>query len=160
MSTTSWLSYQEWVEQEKRVVSYLLEQYVSQEELFVRKLVNATVIHNKLYEHVSNESENGTRHIIYASRFNKNQDAVYGRYIEEPLFANSARTDGLTIVLLRWSGKGFERSEYVNPPYDVPASTLLLDHYLVLYSVCYEIIYSVLDLDTNHVIFYLKEVNL
>ena len=160
MSTTSWLSYQEWVEQEKRVVSYLLEQYVSQEELFVRKLVNATVIHNKLYEHVSNESENGTRHIIYASRFNKNQDAVYGRYIEEPLFANSARTDGLTIVLLRWSGQGFERSEYVNPPYDVPASTLLLDHYLVLYSVCYEIIYSVLDLDTNHVIFYLKEVNL
>jgi hypothetical protein len=160
MSITSWLSYQEWAEQDKRVVGYLLEQYVSREELFVRKLVNASVIHNKLYEHVSNESENGTRHIIYASRFNREQDTVHGRYIEEPLFANSARSEQLSIVLLCWNDGRFERSEFLTAPYDVPARTLLLDHYWVLYSVCYEIIYSVLDLDTNHVIFYLKEVSL
>lgn len=160
MSITRWLTYQEWSEPEQRVISQLLDQYVAEEEIMVRKLVNATVIHNKLYEHISNESENGTRHIIYASRFNREQDAVHGRFIEDPLFANSASSEQLGIVLLRWNGNGFEKSDFFTPPYAAAASMLLLDHYLVLYSVCYEIIYSVLDLDTNHVIFYLKEVNL
>ncbi|MNM91947.1 hypothetical protein D3C76_53770 [compost metagenome] len=154
-------SYQEWSEPEGRVLSVLQEKRVPGEEIFLRKLVNATVIRNQVYEHTSNESEVGERHNVYVKPFDEDDLELYGVHIKSSLFENSARSIRIETEFLCWEETGFERREVLAPIRDLyEISQLLLDHHLVIRGNHYEILYSVLDTDMNKVNFYLKEMGL
>lgn len=160
MTTTRSISYQEWSEDEGKVVRVLQEQSVTNEEIFIRKLVNATVIRNQLYEHTSHESEEGTRHIVYAKPFQESDVQVYGNSIKPPLFEYCSSTIRVEPEFLYWDGHTFRRGSRLmltREPLEI--AQLLLDHYLVVQDTTYETVYSVLDTDRNKAVFYLKEVN-
>ncbi|MNR52333.1 hypothetical protein D3C85_1721590 [compost metagenome] len=58
-----------------------------------------------------------------------------------------------------WNGQEFDPQEESSYPslITMEIARMLLDHYLVKNETTYEIIYSVLDMDRNKVVFYLKE---
>lgn len=160
MSDMCSISYQEWSEIDGRVVRELQERSVSNEEIFVRKLVNATMIRNQLYEHTSHESEDGTRHIVYAKLFDERDLQLYGNQIKPALLEYCSSTIRVEAELLYWNGAAFSRGTRLklsNEPLKI--AQLLLDHYLVIQDTTYENVYSILDTDRNKVLFFLREVN-
>lgn len=150
------LQYEEWSESEKRVVRTLVQEQVPQEELFVRKLVNATVIRGHLYEHTANESEDGYRHLIYVQPFDKAQYS-YGKALYEATFDAYQVSSYLECEYVLWSGRAFKEAAFTLPtssPLEI--ARLLLDHLIVVQDDTYEMVYSALDTDRKKVMIYLK----
>lgn len=150
------LHYEEWSETEKRVVRTLTEQHVPLEELFVRKLVNATVIRGHLYEHTANESEDGYKHFIYAQLFDPDQYS-YGKALYEATFDAYRVSSELACEYVLWNGRVFKETELpvtLSSTWEI--ARLLLDHLLVLHDETYEVLYSTLDTDRGKVMIYLK----
>ncbi|WP_211747358.1 hypothetical protein [Paenibacillus sp. Marseille-Q4541] len=150
------LQYEEWSESEKRVVRALTQIQVPQEELFVRKLVNATVIRGHLYEHTANESEDGYRHLIYAQQFNTEQYS-YGKALYEATFDAYRVSSYLACEYVLWNGRAFKETELtlsVSSPLEI--AKLLLDHLIVHRDETYEMVYSTFDSDRGIVMIYLK----
>jgi hypothetical protein len=160
MSGMCLISYQEWSEYEGRVVRELQEKTVSNEEIFIRKLVNATMIRNQLYEHTSHEFEEGTRHIVYAKPYDERDLQIYGNHIKPALLEYCSSTVRVEAEFLYWNGAAFSRGTRLTLSTDpLEIAQLLLDHYLVIRGTTYENVYSILDTDRNKVLFYLREVN-
>ncbi|RIE00204.1 hypothetical protein D3H35_29645 [Cohnella faecalis] len=160
MQIVRMFSYREWSDSEDRVLRSIQEEAVPNEEIFLRKLVNATVIRNQLYEHTSNESEEGARHIVYAKPFNENDLELYGAHIKAPLFEQCVRSACIEAEFLYWTETTmFQRRDALAPERElIEISQLLLDHYLILGGRTCETVYSVFDTDMNKVILYLREV--
>lgn len=150
------LQYEEWSESEKRVVRTLTQDQVPQEELFVRKLVNATVIRGHLYEHTANESEDGYRHLIYVQPFDTDQ-YTYGKALHDATFDACRVSSYLECEYVLWNGKAFKKAEFslsVSSPIEI--ARLLLDHLIVIQDDTFEMVYSALDSDRGKVMIYLK----
>lgn len=153
------LHYQEWSESLGRVEQELLEVYVSREELFLRKLVNATVIRNRMFEHTSNESENNREHAIYAKPFRDHDVEAYGPAIWKHAFEFVDVGHSIEPVFCVWHNGDFTVKSMpygIAGPMDI--SQLLLDHYLIEYGNTYEVIYTLFDHERKKVLFFLKEV--
>ncbi|GAK41385.1 hypothetical protein PUW24_05705 [Paenibacillus urinalis] len=149
--------YEHWSESDKKVIEPLTQLHVSQEELFVRKLVNATIIRGELYEHTANESEDGHRHLIYAKKFNP-EDYSYGKALYEAAFdAYQVSSGSIACEYVLWKGRSFQSFE-LNIPLSstMDIARLLLDHYLVHRDETYESVYTVFDTDRSKVVLYLK----
>lgn len=160
MNSIRTLSYQEWSEAESKVVRTILEQTVSNEELFVRKLVNATVIRNQCFEHTSHESEDGQRQFIYMKPFQEMELKPYGSPIKHALFEYCDIATVLAAEWHYWERGQFNRGEPLRPAYQtLELAQLLLDHYYVERGHTYEHVYSVLDLDRRKVNLFLKGVD-
>jgi len=158
---TSLISYHEWSELEGKVIKDLEEQPASNADIFVRKLVDATVLRNRLYEHTSYESENSHRHFIYAKPFNESDYVEFGQSIQSPLSEYCAPSYTLETEFLYWNAYQFERGNKIrfsNDAWDI--AQLLLDHYLVDHEKTFETLYTVFDPLRNKVMFYMKEVSL
>lgn len=156
------LSYLEWSEHGQRVERTITETAVSRDELFVRKLVNATVVRNSLFEHTANESEDGQRHLIYAKPYHDQDDAVYGSAIRTALYENCSVSPHLEAEYLLWNGYRFKPCVLGQRPLANPLdfAQLLLDHYIVSEQQSYETVYTVYDMDRSKLIIFLKGVNL
>ncbi|RAP78372.1 hypothetical protein [Paenibacillus montanisoli] len=152
--------YQDWDEAGQRVQRTLKQYTIGTDELFVRKLVNATVIQNLLLHHSSHESEAGGNHLIYAAPFQSSCLDRYGSEIKPALLERCDRSVFLETEFLYWNGSRFELGEpLMHTPDALAIARLLLDHYLVKQERTYESLYTVLDDDRNKVLFYLKEVH-
>ncbi|TFE28135.1 hypothetical protein [Cohnella luojiensis] len=153
------LAYLEWSESLGRVEQHLLDAYVSREELFLRKLVNATVIRNRMFEHSSNESESNRRHAVYVKPFREFDIATYGTAIWKHAFEFCDISDSLEAVFCIWHNGDFVAEPMtfgLLEPMDI--AQLLLDHYLIEMGKTYEVLYTVLDNERKKVLFFLKEV--
>lgn len=158
MSIVRMLRYCEWSNAEERVVRDLLELPVGSDDLFMRKLVNATVLRNRLFEHSSHESEEGRLHTIYVKPFEGRELEKYGPQIEPPLSEHCDTAPAPEAEFLHWDGRRFRRGEPAAAPEGpLEIARLLLDHYVVANGRTHETIYSVFDADRNKVVFYMKE---
>lgn len=154
------LAYHEWSEAEHRAVQTVFETTVPHEELFIRKLVNATIIRNRLFEHSSNESENFAAHHIYLKPF-EDWNQPFGPAIREAAFEYCSISLELEPDFRLYDGTKFVQFR-LRSPTEAPLhiAQLLLDHYLVVDGRTYETVYSALDHERKKVVFYLSEVNL
>jgi len=161
VQNTSLISYHEWSELEGKVTKDLEEQSVSNADIFVRKLVDATVLRNQLYEHTSYESENSHRHLIYAKPFNESDYEEFGPSIKPPLSEYCAPSYTLETEFLYWNAYQFERGNRIRFSNDaLEIAKLLLDHYIVDNEKTFETLYTVFDPMRSRVMFYMKEVSL
>ncbi|WP_337103731.1 hypothetical protein [Paenibacillus sp. YIM B09110] len=156
------LSYVEWSEYEQRVLRTIAEATVSQGELFVRKLVNATAVRNGLYEHTANESEDGQQHLIYMKPYSEFDDSIYGTAIRTALYENCSVSPYLEAEFLLWNGYRFNPCVLAMRPPASPLdfAQLLLDHYIVSERSTYETVYTIYDMDRSKIVVFLKGVNL
>ncbi|QMV43426.1 hypothetical protein [Cohnella cholangitidis] len=153
------LDYREWSEALGRVEQGLLDIHVSPEELFMRKLVNATVIRNRMFEHTSNESENNREHTIYAKPFRDHEVDTFGPAIWKSAFEFVDVSRTFEPVFCVWHNGDFVVKQMmygIAQPMDI--ARLLLDHYLIEYGRTYEVLYTLLDHERKKVLFFLKEV--
>ncbi|MDO7906666.1 hypothetical protein Q5741_09555 [Paenibacillus sp. JX-17] len=156
------VTYREWSETKQKEVRTLEQVSVPQSELFLRKLVDATLIHSRLWGHISNErTEEGT-HSIYAAEFADQVEEPYRSAITKAVFALNRTSSLYSGEYWIWDGQQFMEQE------GQAASSLmvlewaqrLLDHYVVEQETTYEVLYSVLDEERKKLLFFLKEVDL
>jgi len=153
------VSYEEWNEEQARVERHLLDVRVPREELFLRKLVNATVIHNRLYEHSSHESEDDRKHFVYAKPFDERSLRSYGPAVLRAVFETSEAAAEPSADCYYWRDGAFVRGQPafpVNGALDI--AERLLDHYRVEYGRTHEAVYAVWDEERKKALFFLKEV--
>lgn len=158
----STLTYLEWSEEEQRVERSITEFDVTRDDIFVRKLVNATVFRNGVFEHTANECEDGKRHHIYAKRYNESDDIVYGQAIRAALHEYVTLSPYMEVEYLLWNGYRFNPCTLAQqaPASPLEFAQLLLDHYIVSDQRTYETIYTIYDMDRSKIVIFLKGVNL
>jgi hypothetical protein len=156
------IRYVEWFEERQAEGRIMHEQIVSAPELFIRKLVNATVLRNQLFEHTSHESEDGRRHLVYAKPYTEYALAApYGSQLLPAVLGGSITVSAeLESELYGWNGRRFAPIQLPWEPRGMQElGLMLLDHYIVTGSVTHESLYTVLDSNRNKLLFFLKEVN-
>lgn len=156
------LTYMEWSEKDQRVERTIMEADVSRDDIFVRKLVNATVFRNGMFEHTANECEDGKRHHIYAKPYNEFDDTEYGQAIRTALHEYVTVSPFMEVEYLLWNGYRFNPCTLTQQPPSSPLefAQLLLDHYIVNEQRTYETIYTIYDMDRSKIVIFLKGVNI
>ncbi len=153
------IAYVEWSEDERRAIRRIAETHASPEDMFVRKLVNATMFRNRLYEHTSNECEEGRRHYIYVKPYSAADNGSCGQAIYDAAKRSCSVAMHMKAEFLLWDGTAFVplRSFPLVPVSPLEFVRTLLDHYMVAGGRAYESLYTVYDMDRNAIIWMLKE---
>ncbi len=154
------MTYRSWSDERQSETGILDEISVPRDELFMRKLVDATVITGKLWLHLSNESD-GRDHAVYVTDMQRQLPAEYGSAIIDAV--KSPRSVSLMFMAeyRLWNGRSFEDKELAGiTAYTMELAERLLDHYMVHNGATYEFVYSVLDTEAKKVLLFMKEVNL
>lgn len=140
----------------------MLEQAsVTRDELFMRKLVDATLVKNKLWAHLSNECQDGREHAVYVTAYDQQMPDEYGAAIADAALAMCKMSSMYSAEYMLWNGRSFQELELTaSSTYTMELAEQLLDHYMVRSGKTYEFLYSVLDADRKKVLFYMKEVDL
>jgi hypothetical protein len=155
------LMYREWSEEKKREVRSLTHESVSGDELFLRKLVDATYLNGRLWGHTSHENEDNLAHFIYVAPFKEQVSEPYASAITEALSGERFVPSVLKPAYWLWNGYSFQPMERKEASvFTLELARRLLDHYTVLDGRTYEYLYSVLDTGRNIVHFFLEEVDL
>lgn len=155
------LRYIEWSETKQMEVGEVYQIHsLSQEELFVHKLVDAVKLNHRIWVHVSHESIDHEKHTIYLRPFAEELPATYQRSLATTISGQKDYPNGLAPEYWLWDGTQFQRRDainsYVSP---IHLALRLLDHYLVQQDITYDILYTVLDADRQKVMIFLNEVN-
>ncbi|WCT56295.1 hypothetical protein PQ456_01830 [Paenibacillus kyungheensis] len=155
------LRYIEWSETKQMEVGEVYQIHsLSQEELFVHKLVDAVKLNHRIWVHVSHESIDHEKHTIYLRPFAEELPATYQRSLATTISGQKDYPNGLAPEYWLWNGTQFQRRDaidsYVSP---IHLALRLLDHYLVQQDITYDILYTVLDADRQKVMIFLNEVN-
>ncbi|RKD23846.1 hypothetical protein BEP19_05295 [Ammoniphilus oxalaticus] len=149
------LIYQHWDEQNSEPIETINRMLVSREVLFIRKLVDATVLRNKIWEHTSNETE-GDYSCIYIKPF-EIKETPTGEQIEQVVFARhdlAGRYEAEYWVVLEneyhlLTVATFEQTWH--------AAQVLLDHYLRIAEKHYEVNYAILDPNRKKILLFIQE---
>lgn len=155
------LRYIEWSETKQMEVGEVYQIHsLSQEELFVHKLVDAVKLNHRIWVHVSHESIDHEKHTIYVRPFAEELPTTYQRSLATTISGQKDYPNGLAPEYWLWNGTQFQRRDaidsYVSP---IHLALRLLDHYLVQQDITYDILYTVLDADRQKVMIFLNEVN-
>ncbi|MDP4098552.1 hypothetical protein OIN60_17610 [Paenibacillus sp. P96] len=153
--------YREWSEVKQREVRSLSHESVSGDELFLRKLVDATCLNGRLWGHTSHENEDNLAHSVYVTPFKEQVSEPYASAITEVLSGEGTASSLLKPSYWLWKEKRFhpmDRNEA--SVFTLELARRLLDHYTVLDGRTYQYLYSVLDTGRNSVHFFLEEVDL
>lgn len=155
------LRYIEWSETKQMEVGEVYQIHsLSQEELFVHKLVDAVKLNHRIWVHVSHESIDHEKHTIYLRPFAEELPATYQRSLATTISGQKDYPNGLAPEYWLWDGTQFQRRDainsYVSP---IHLALRLLDHYLVQQDITYDILYTVLDADRQKVMIFVNEVN-
>ncbi|WP_139489108.1 hypothetical protein [Brevibacillus dissolubilis] len=125
--------------------SAVREADVSRDELHVRKLVDATIMSNVLYEHTSNAYEDAE--VIYVEPTDEKKHL---------LPKEGQQVYGLTAEYYDIS-QGYSRLVQTRTFEDAASlATRLLDHYTVLAGRDYQLVYTILDEDRGAVLIFVQ----
>ncbi|UHA72825.1 hypothetical protein [Paenibacillus sp. 481] len=165
MKQTNWvgenvcLRYAEW-EQSTGEISRIIDTWtVAASYSFICKLVDATVIANRLWEHTSNESEGSTKSTIYVRPWSGEVVSEYRAAIEHTLFHGACDVaEPFEVEWQMWqrdTGQ-FACSIKSKPPHSLDVASLLLDHYSEVDGISVDILYTVLDADRNKLLLFVQ----
>lgn len=155
------LTYRSWSEDKQAETGVLEQTSVTRDELFMRKLVDATLMKNKLWTHLSNECQDRREHVIYVTMDEQQLPEGYGAAIADAALGLCKMSSMYSPEYMLWNGRSFEELELIESAgYTMELAEQLLDHYMVRAGKTYEILYSVLDADRKKVLFFVKEVDL
>lgn len=129
----------------------------------MRKLVDAALMKNKLWAHLSNECQDRRDHAIYVTAYDQQMLEGYGAAIADAALGmcKMSSTSMYSPEYMLWNGRFFQELELAeSSSYTMELAEQLLDHYMVRADTTYEILYSVLDTDRKKVLFFMKEVDL
>ncbi|MEK4529448.1 hypothetical protein CXK86_05490 [Paenibacillus sp. BGI2013] len=155
------MTYRSWSDDRQAETGVLEQASVTRDELFMRKLVDATLVKNKLWAHLSNECQDGREHAVYVTAYDQQMPDEYGAAIADAALAMCKMSSMYSAEYMLWNGSSFQELELtVSSTYTMELAEQLLDHYMVRGGKTYEFLYSVLDADRKKVLFYMKEVDL
>ncbi|CAI6080520.1 hypothetical protein PAECIP112173_02914 [Paenibacillus sp. JJ-100] len=155
------LMYHRWSEDKQAETGMLEQVSVTRDELFMRKLVDATLMKNKLWAHLSNECQDRREHAIYVTAYDQQMPEGHGAAIADAALGMCKMSSMYSPEYMQWNGRSFEELELAESSgYTMELAEQLLDHYMVREGKTYEILYSVLDTDRKKVMFFMKEVDL
>ncbi|WP_340028133.1 hypothetical protein MHB71_26745 [Paenibacillus sp. FSL H7-0940] len=155
------MTYRSWSDDRQAETGVLEQASVTRDELFMRKLVDATLVKNKLWAHLSNECQDGREHAVYVTAYEQQMPDEYGAAIADAALAMCKMSSMYSAEYMLWNGSSFQELELtVSSTYTMELAEQLLDHYMVRGGKTYEFLYSVLDADRKKVLFYMKEVDL
>lgn len=148
------LVYIEWDENKQIDSEPLAKVLVNQGILFLRKLVNATVIQNRIWEHSSHESEED-QSTIYVKPYVPG-DHDKGKELEKTVFTYHEISPQYEAEFWEEDRFGYHRLQKRCCHQALDAAQLLLDHYLHLNGIHYEIQYAILDPARKKVLLFLQ----
>ncbi|MFD2611081.1 hypothetical protein [Paenibacillus gansuensis] len=156
-SDTIDLTYLEWDESRRESSSVWLQTGVAQGELFLAKLVNATLFRNRLGEHVSNETDQYGHAAVYIKPWMDSCLPEYGAAVREALFDYCDVSEQMEMEYWRFEEGRF--TKWIKEPLSsaLAAASILLDHYRTIHYTDYEVLYAVHDLDRKKVVMFLKQ---
>ncbi|PRA03673.1 MULTISPECIES: hypothetical protein [unclassified Paenibacillus] len=155
------MTYRNWSDDRQAETGVLEQTSVTRDELFMRKLVDATLVKNKLWAHLSNECQDGREHAVYVTAYEQQMPDEYGAAIADAALAMCKMSSMYSAEYMLWNGSSFQELELTaSSTYTMELAEQLLDHYMVRSGKTYEFLYSVLDADRKKVLFYMKEVDL
>ncbi|WP_339190727.1 hypothetical protein MKX33_12460 [Paenibacillus sp. FSL R5-0490] len=155
------MTYRSWSDDRQAETGVLEQASVTRDELFMRKLVDATLVKNKLWAHLSNECQDGREHAVYVTAYDQQMPDEYGAAIADAALAMCKMSSMYSAEYMLWNGRSFQELELTaSSTYTMELAEQLLDHYMVRSGKTYEFLYSVLDADRKKVLFYMKEVDL
>lgn len=155
------LMYRSWSEDKQAETGVLEQASVTRDELFMRKLVDATLMKNKLWAHLSNECQDRRDHAIYVTAYDQQMPEGHGAAIAEAALGRCKMSPMYSPEYMLWNGRSFEELELAESSgYTMELAEQLLDHYMVREGETYGFLYSVLDADRKKVLFFMKEVDL
>ncbi|MCW3793027.1 hypothetical protein OM416_15660 [Paenibacillus sp. LS1] len=155
------MTYRSWSDDRQAETGVLEQASVTRDELFMRKLVDATLVKNKLWAHLSNECQDGLEHAVYVTAYDQQMPDEYGAAIADAALAMCKMSSMYSAEYMLWNGRSFQELELTaSSTYTMELAEQLLDHYMVRDGKTYEFLYSVLDADRKKVLFYMKEVDL
>lgn len=143
------LVYLEWNEDHQMSTEPLAKVLVDQGILFLRKLVNATVIQNRIWEHSSHESDED-QSTIYVKPYDK------GDEMEKTVFSRHEMASQYEAEYWEENHSGYHFLQNRRFTQALGAAQVLLDHYLHLNDVHYEIQYAILDPARKKVLLFLQ----
>lgn len=151
------LKYVIWPEEQREKSKLIDESSVSQDELFIRKLVDATLLSDQLYIHLSHESDDQAGELIYITPFNSEDLETYGNAVESTINTNSVVSSRVEYLL--WNGASFQAPQqlFPLPTFKRDIAAYLLNHYLVFSNITYEVLFSIYDKAKDRVLLFLKE---
>jgi hypothetical protein len=150
------LIYTEWDDQRNEASpSPILQVIVSQGVLFLRKLVNASVINNRMWEHTSHETDEDGQAYIYVKPWNKAEHS-YGEQVEKCIYHRYDISTAYEIEFYRLVQGQYEILSNVSGNSTLEVAQVLLDHYRAINGIFYELSYAVLDHNRRKVIIFVE----
>ncbi|MCR8843230.1 hypothetical protein NQ117_06010 [Paenibacillus sp. SC116] len=156
-SSTIQLHYVEWdsvLLQEKGLVS---NWKVTRDYMFVCKLTDAVVIRNRLWEHVSHETNLLQQAAIYVIPFVGINMNDYRAGIQAVIFDGQCKVaEQFNVEWHLWQDQRFHLLSSYQPEGALDAASLLLDHYAFVDQREVEMLLTVLDTDRNTLLLFAK----
>ncbi|TVX92726.1 hypothetical protein [Paenibacillus agilis] len=157
--STIQLHYIEWdsvLMQEKGIVS---NWNVTRDYMFVCKLTDAVLIRNRLWEHVSHETNHLQQAAIYVIPFLGINVKDYISEIQTTIFDGQCQVaEQFTVEWHLWKEQRFHLLTSYQPQGPLDAASLLLDHYAFVDEREVEMLLTVLDTDRNTLLLFAKPV--
>jgi len=147
--------YQKWDERTGQSLEPVAKVLVSQGILFLRKLVNATVIRNQIWEHTSHEAE-GDHSLIYVKPFDS-AAFTYGEEIKKTVYTQYDLANRYEAEYWGFIGNDFQLMEKDKFEQALDAAQVLLDHYIHIDECHYEVDYAILDPNRKKILLFLQQ---
>ncbi|MBD8497806.1 hypothetical protein [Paenibacillus arenosi] len=153
------LHYIEWdsdLMQEKRIIS---NWNVTRDYMFVCKLTDAVLIRNRLWEHISHETNQLQQAAIYIIPFLGKNVKDYISGVQSAIFDGQCQVaEQFTVEWHLWKEQCFQLLSSYQPQGPLDAASLLLDHYAFVDQREVEMLLTVLDTDRNTLLLFAKQV--
>jgi hypothetical protein len=124
-------------------------------ELFLRKLVDATVVRNQVWEHDQHENRDRMQAIVRVQPWTIAAVDDYGAGIERALYAQYDVSPYYEIQWMEWQSDRFTVLRKEQTEDALHAAAVMLDHAHDLQGVYYDVQYAVLDLDRRKLLVFL-----
>lgn len=126
------------------------------EELFLRKLVDATMVRNQLWQHERHETNDQGQAAIFVSRWDGSEVGEHKAALEKTLYAKFDVSPYYEVQWHVWQGQEFAEVRTKRTKHPLQSAVHLLDHDVSIEDTLYEVLYAVLDLDRRKVFLFLK----
>ncbi len=133
----------------------VFSEHVPFDELFLRKLVDATMVRNQLWVHEHHENQDFQQAAIYVQPWTTDEVDEYGPAIEQTLFEKVDVSPYYEIQWYVWNDRAFRRWRVEAGEYALHCASIMLDHVHLFENRRHDVQYAVLDLDRRKLLVFL-----